>query len=82
MHPGLILIIIILSFFVFLFFGLKVLGWCILLGIIIFIGALVNMLLETEGKYEVLKVWRKKVWKKYLKHEEKFFKWLDKYLGM
>jgi len=78
MAHGLIILIIIASIVVIHFLGFTIFGWCAFATILIVIGAFFYDIFKSEGRFKTFKEWRKKMWKKYLKFERKFFNWLDK----
>jgi len=59
------------------FLGFKAFLWCALAGIIIAIVSFLYIFLRSIGKLEKIKMFFKKLWKKYEKYETKFFRWLD-----
>ena len=72
-----ILLIIIVAGFIWYYFNLKVTVVLAALGILTAIVVFIYILLRGEGKTKSMANWRRKMWKKYLKFEDKLFKWID-----
>jgi len=79
MNKAVLILIIIASVLIIRFFGSTVFFWCIPIAVFGVIFAFFYPILRDEGKVPDLSKLPKKIWKKYLKLELKFFKWLDRH---
>ena len=68
---------IILAIIVYHFFGFPGLVWCAIAAVAIMIIAFFYMIFVSEGWIPDFYIVFKKLWRRYLKWEAKFFHWVD-----
>ncbi|MFA6324670.1 MAG: hypothetical protein WCX46_00335 [Candidatus Paceibacterota bacterium] len=77
MEKGTVIFILVIAFLVYYFLGLKIFLYCIPLAIVIFLICFFYPIFRDEGWVGDYEKWFSKIWKRYLKWEVKFFKWID-----
>ncbi|MFA6523959.1 MAG: hypothetical protein WC264_01100 [Candidatus Paceibacterota bacterium] len=76
---AILIIVIISSVLIIRFLGSTVFFWCIPIAILGVLIAFFYPIFRDEGWVPDASKLPKKIWKRYLKWESKFFKWLDRY---
>ncbi|MEI7810305.1 MAG: hypothetical protein WCI41_01970 [bacterium] len=74
---GPISFIAILAIAIIYFFNFKVFLFCVLLSLAGAVFAVIRVFMLASGWWGIIKRFLKKIWKKYLIQEKKFFDWLD-----
>jgi hypothetical protein len=77
MEKGTFILILIVAYLIYHFLGFKIFLICVPIGVFIFLCCFFYPIFRDEGWVGDYEKWFKKVWKKYLIWETKFFKWID-----
>ena len=77
MQAGTIIFGLVIAFIVYKLLGFTILLWCIPLTIIIILVAFFYPIFRDEKKIPNLDNLHKDIWKRYLRWEAKFFRWID-----